>query len=235
MFQDELQKRIHDGDQDAFRELYGKYSKKVFSLVNNALDDKDTARAAVKQIFLKVYRQILRDDTDLDLPAELSALTNEEIRIRRIAKGEISEEALQVQYIVTAQDDLETNDTMVKIRSRMIQDEAVRQQEEPEKTVKEEKQEVREEKQEIREEKTPEPESKEPISLLDNTADLRPDRKKKKKSGSVIATIVLTILILAFLWLIAGILMDPKIGVLPPVDLGYSYFNKNVFEFFRLS
>ena len=233
MYQDDLQRQAHEGSQEAFRELYSMYSRKVYSLVRNALDDSNAARDAVKQIFLRLYREIVRGENDLDIPAELSALTNEEIRLRRIANGDLSENALQVQYIVSADEDLSTNDTMVKIRARILENDrrkAVPEKEEGREPDEEKPRALPEERRmrERKPERTRRPEREEEPEEID-PEDLLP---QKKRGGSVFAGILMGVLIAIFLWLLAGILMD--LGYIPFADLGYSFFNKHVFELFRL-
>ena len=98
MFQDDLQRRIHYGDKDAFRELYNRYSRDVYSLVYTALGDADASRNSIKQVFMKLYRELIQTEQDLDMAERLSALTNEEIRLARILSGDFSKDALQVLF-----------------------------------------------------------------------------------------------------------------------------------------
>ncbi|MBR5981033.1 MAG: hypothetical protein IK035_03405, partial [Firmicutes bacterium] len=57
-------------------------------------------------------------------------------------------------------------------------------------------------------------------------------KQEKKHGGSAVVLILLILFVLAFLWLLAGILMDLKI--IPFMDLGFSFFNQHVFEFFKI-
>ena len=243
MFQDELQRRIHDGDKDAFRELYNRYSRDVYSLVYTALGDADASRNSIKQVFMKLYRELIRTENDLDLAERLSALTNEEIRLARILAGDFSKDALQVLYTVSVDRDPDSGDTMMRVRSRTMEedagdrllfpepaaavtapvgytDEAPREEARaPEKRKPVPKEEPRGEQRrpDVRKEE-------QPIGL-----DLK---EEKKRGGSVAVLIVLAVFVLAFLWLLAGILMDLKI--IPFVDLGFSFFNRHVFQFFTI-
>ena len=53
-----------------------------------------------------------------------------------------------------------------------------------------------------------------------------------KRPGAIVAFVLLAVLLVVFAWLLAGILMD--LSVLPFCDLGYSWFNANIFPFFEL-
>ncbi len=244
MFQDELQRRIHYGDKDAFRELYNRYSRDVYSLVYTALGDVDASRSSIKQVFMKLYRELIQTEDDLDLAERLSALTNEEIRLARILSGDFSKDALQVLYTVSVDRDPNTGDTMMRVRSRMMAEEdggnkllfpepdgtgagdtgyrrdALSEKKDPS----ERKHAVP--KQELREKRNPSAyrEEEQHVGL-----DLK---KEKKHGGSAVVLIVLILFVLAFLWLLAGILMDLKI--IPFMDLGFSFFNQHVFDFFKI-
>jgi len=244
MFQDDLQRRIHYGDKDAFRELYNRYSRDVYSLVYTALGDADASRNSIKQVFMKLYRELIQTEQDLDMAERLSALTNEEIRLARILSGDFSKDALQVLYTVSVDRDPDTDDTMMRVRSRMMSEEdsgnkllfpepsrkeiaetgyhreaLPKENRVPEKRKSAPKKETREERRQTayREE--------EPHVGLDL-------KEEKKHGGSGIVLAVLILFVLAFLWLLAGILMDLKI--IPFVDLGFSFFNQHVFNFFKI-
>ena len=252
MFQDELQNRIHDGDQAALRELYSRYSREIYAIAHTALGNSDSARTVVKQVFYHIYREILRSETDLDLIARLSALTNEEIRILRVASGDLSPDALQAAFFITASAP-NTANTMQRIQARMQQQEAAAPVEEAapvQEAVAESPTSAaaepafdpfREVPQDPMSFVEPEdttapipPNIQEPAAAVEEESDLSPaPTKKKSRKGAVIAAIVLIVLLVIFAWLLCGILMD--LEILPYFDLGYSLFNKYVFEFFRLS
>ena len=68
MISDALQERIHCGDRDAFRALYSEYSRDVYLTACEVLKDEALARAVVKQVFLRIYRELL-EWTKSTLPA----------------------------------------------------------------------------------------------------------------------------------------------------------------------
>lgn len=58
----------------------------------------------------------------------------------------------------------------------------------------------------------------------------KPSLNKKK---FIILTVVFAIIILLILWLLCGLLINA--GYIPPIDLGYSWFNENIFRAFFLT
>lgn len=95
MISDSLQERIHLGDRDAFRALYSEYSRDVYLTAQEMLQTEAQSRAVVKQVFLRIYRELLDADGPIDTDRRIEALTNEEIRIQRIAAGNTGSEILQ--------------------------------------------------------------------------------------------------------------------------------------------
>ena len=95
MIQSELQQRAHAGDREAFREIYETYSREVYALAQRRFNDAEKSRGIVRQVFLSLYRELLHEDEDIDIPARVSAIADEEIRIRRIADGDLSEDTLK--------------------------------------------------------------------------------------------------------------------------------------------
>lgn len=95
MISDSLQERIHRGDRDAFRALYSEYSRDVYLTAQEALQSDALARAVVKQVFLRIHREILDAGGPIDTDRRIDLLTNEEIRIQRIARGDTGSEILQ--------------------------------------------------------------------------------------------------------------------------------------------
>jgi len=258
MFQDTLQSRAHNGDQAAFREIYNRYSRDVYAVSHTALGTADDARTVVKQVFLQLYRELMRSESDLDLPARLSALTNEEIRITRIAAGNLDPEALLVQYTIASQPAVDTEHTMERIRAHMQQS-AVQSKPEEQPAAKAEsaaeQQSAAEEapaQEDAFMQSFSEPQNDRTEAELFDTApdedrtaeDSAPETDaassaseelppaKKSRRGAAVAGIFLFILLVVFVWLLAGILMD--LSILPFYDLGYSLFNEYVFDFFRL-
>ena len=60
-----------------------------------------------------------------------------------------------------------------------------------------------------------------------------PEKKSSGKIGRILFIIAISILIFCIfvaLWIIVGLLMD--LGIMPEVDLGYSWFSANIFPWF---
>lgn len=55
-------------------------------------------------------------------------------------------------------------------------------------------------------------------------------RKKKKRSGGVFSIILLILVCLILLWVVGGVAMTMK--WIPEYDLGYTWFNTNIFKLF---
>lgn len=95
MISDALQERIHCGDRDAFRALYSEYSRDVYLTACEVLKDEALARAVVKQVFLRIYRELLDASGPINTDERIDELTNEEIRVQRIVAGDTGSDVLK--------------------------------------------------------------------------------------------------------------------------------------------
>ena len=77
MISPSLQERIHRGDRDAFRALYSEYSRDVYLTAQEALQSDALARAVVRQVFLRIHRELLAAAAPLDTDARIDALIAE--------------------------------------------------------------------------------------------------------------------------------------------------------------
>lgn len=206
MISPSLQERIHRGDRDAFRALYSEYSRDVYLTAQQALQSDALARAVVRQVFLRIHRELLAAAAPLDTDARIDALTNEEIRVQRIASGDTGEAILRdaptprrvTRYrecAHAAQPAQPEADALARVRARY----APMQQ-------------------------PPVPPAGEP---------LLPQARPRMGAGRVAAAVLVALFLLVFLWALAGILMS--LGVLPAADLGYGWFDRVVFRLFGLS
>lgn len=205
MISPSLQERIHRGDRDAFRALYSEYSRDVYLTAQEALQSDALARAVVRQVFLRIHRELLAAAAPLDTDARIDALTNEEIRVQRIASGDTGEAILRdaptprrvTRYRECAhavQPAQPEPDALTRVRARY----APMQQ-------------------------PPVPPAGEP---------LLPQARPRMGAGRVAAAVLVALFLLVFLWALAGILMS--LGVLPAADLGYGWFDRVVFRLFGL-
>lgn len=205
MISPSLQERIHRGDRDAFRALYSEYSRDVYLTAQQALQSDALARAVVRQVFLRIHRELLAASAPLDTDARIDALTNEEIRVQRIASGDTGEAILRdaptprrvTRYrecAHAAQPAQPEADALTRVRARY----APMQQ-------------------------PPVPPAGEP---------LLPQARPRMGAARVAAAVLVALFLLVFLWALAGILMS--LGVLPAADLGYGWFDRVVFRLFGL-
>lgn len=205
MISPSLQERIHRGDRDAFRALYSEYSRDVYLTAQQALQSDALARAVVRQVFLRIHRELLAAAAPLDTDARIDALTNEEIRVQRIASGDTGEAILRdaptprrvTRYrecAHAAQPAQPEADALARVRARY----APMQQ-------------------------PPVPPAGEP---------LLPQARPHMGAARVAAAVLVALFLLVFLWALAGILMS--LGVLPAADLGYGWFDRVVFRLFGL-
>ncbi|HIU93767.1 MAG TPA: hypothetical protein IAD24_01280 [Candidatus Aphodomorpha intestinavium] len=205
MISPSLQERIHRGDRDAFRALYSEYSRDVYLTAQEALQSDALARAVVRQVFLRIHRELLAAAAPLDTDARIDALTNEEIRVQRIASGDTGEAILRdaptprrvTRYrecAHAAQPAQPEADALARVRARY----APMQQ-------------------------PPVPPAGEP---------LLPQARPRMGAARVAAAVLVALFLLVFLWALAGILMS--LGVLPAADLGYGWFDRVVFRLFGL-
>ena len=88
MITNELQKRIHFGERDAFLAVYEEYGHGVYAAAVKALCQDAPAKSVVKQTFLTLYEEILTDTEDFDIPVRIRELTEREIMLMRVVCGE---------------------------------------------------------------------------------------------------------------------------------------------------
>ena len=55
---EELIKRVRNGDIDAFEEIIAKYEKRVFSLIYNVLKNDNEIEDVAQEVFFKFYKNI---------------------------------------------------------------------------------------------------------------------------------------------------------------------------------
>lgn len=204
MISDSLQERIHLGDRDAFRALYSEYSRDVYLTAQEALGNDASARAVVKQVFLRIHRELLDAEAPIDTGLRIDVLTNEEIRVQRIAAGDMGRDILKVH-----------TPRRLNLRPEAPASEPAAQRPEPRPAF--ERAQVRYVQQNV-------------DHAAHGAEPLPP--KAQRGAGRVIGLILLVLFFLAFLWTLVGILAS--LGVLPQIDLGYSWFDRTVFQLFNL-
>ena len=65
--EEDLIKRVREGDSEAFREIVERYHKRVYSIACGILQDREKALDAAQEVFIKVFRSIesFRSDSSL--------------------------------------------------------------------------------------------------------------------------------------------------------------------------
>lgn len=58
MSDEELVKKVKDGDIDAFEDIIKKYEKKIFSLIYNMLRNENEIEDIAQEVFIKVYKNL---------------------------------------------------------------------------------------------------------------------------------------------------------------------------------
>jgi len=217
MITNELQKRIFNGDREAFRAVYQKYGRGVYLDALKALGNETTARGVVKQTFLNLHNELMCKDEDIDLQERIRALADQETLLVQVlgspsgeeagaavaAHGSVPAEAPQEPSAVEDYaDDSETADT---------------------------------ESDEETPDDLPPLERTHAYMRADGEEDLQAMRERASKSpkqGRWLGSVLLALFLLILLWVLGGILMD--LGILPFIDLGYSWFNETIFQLFKL-
>lgn len=204
MISDSLQERIHRGDRDAFRSLYSEYSRDVYLTAQEILQDDAQARAVVKQVFLRIHRELLDAAGPIDTDQRIDLLTNEEIRIQRIAGGDTGSDILKEVHTPRRLD-------------RHVEPPHAAEPQRPQQA-----------------QQQGSPLQRAQMRYAAAAAGQPPASVEKAgmRAGHVLGLIALIVFFLVFAWALCGILMS--LGLLPTIDLGYSWFDRTVFRLFLL-
>ena len=246
MISQALQLRIHQGDKEAFKTLYEAKAKEIYMTVLKALDSEEQARAAVKSIFLQIKRELTDATGPMDVDARLVQLTENQIHsLGQAVQGEpvgYAEAAAAVTWAAIAREEGEaTAEAPLSAETHAEPAPAVS----PEQTVPPTA---------AAEEPTP---AESPAATAAPGQDLppfqrtqaymqsdpgyekngeyfpaKPGGKRKTSLGTVVLKVLILFFLVFFLWVLAGILMDLR--VLPAVDLGFAWFNRNIFALFNV-
>ena len=228
----ELQKRIQAGDREAFRELYALCGRGVFLRAQEAFSDADAVRGIVKQVFLNLHHEIFSSDKLLDIDMRLEALTDIEIRTRRILAGDFA--AAETINPPPADD-------APAVEAFHARPEATVSAAPPESAA-DSAPHAAEPIPEIFEQaapyRTPLERTQAHMAAEPPQQNRRKKRRQqpeygKKRRGGVLTTILLVLFLLLFVWLLLGILMD--FSILPRFNLGYHWFNETIFPLFTLT
>ena len=261
MISDEIQALVRRGDKDAFLGIYTQYAKQVYLRAAEDLGSDEEARDAVKQTFLLLRREMMLSDSPVDVEARIRALYGQEIAMRRLLKGDAPSptptpspmEAAPLQsaaFPPAAVQDGAADELPVTVQIPALDgapalpaDPAPAFAPQPD------------------ERPAPQP-AKKPLSpsptpdALDRVQHYMqedgvpqtpphgrrgarrghgpdgPHGRGRKRGENAVISGLIVLLSALLLWIVAGILMDFQ--VLPFVDLGYTWFNQNIFPLFHL-
>lgn len=210
MVTNDLQKRIQNGDREAFRSVYTKYGRDVYLTALHALGSEEAARGVVKQTFLVLHNELMCALDDIDLGVRIRELAENELLLLEILKtggGEQAATAVAARVKEPA-----------AARPAAVEPPAV--EEEPESAIPSD---------------LPPLERTRAYMRADNAPGTAPKREKKSGSsrfGHGLSVFFLIVFLLLLLWTLAGVLMG--LGFVPKFDLGYDWFNRSVFPLFHL-
>ena len=210
MVTNDLQKRIQNGDREAFRSVYTKYGRDVYLTALHALGSEEAARGVVKQTFLVLHNELMRALDDIDLGVRIRELAENELLLLQIIKSGGGEQAASA---VAARG-------KEPAPAEPLADAVPAAEEEEEVPIPAD---------------LPPLERTRAYMRADNAPATSPKREKKTGSfrfGQGLSVFLLVVFLLLLLWTLAGVLMG--LGFIPMFDLGYDWFNRSVFPLFHL-
>ncbi len=210
MITNELQERIRRGERAAFETLYKEHAKTVYASAWSALNDRQAALAVVKQTFLTLRDELTQSDADVDIDQRIQALSNREIDLQQAFLGVFSEgtPAAEANAAPAAQ-----APSAPQPRAPQSAPPAAVQASSPLERVQER---MAADGAPVHDKRTRRP----------RRADAPP-----RESNGVVTALIFVFLAL-FIWIAVGILMD--LGILTRIDLGFAWFNDNIFPLFQL-
>lgn len=246
----ELMQRVAQGDKEAFAEIYNAYSHQVYEQAIQVFSDQESARLVVKRTFRRVYLTLCKGPYRRNFAAWLQRLANEEIEDlldlqeqltpqmstaqpepaqtyrpeveAQPAEAEITQAPMQrkvthIQPTVPVEEEMadpapaaqvqEQKHHYSRTEARRIEQRAARMLN-------------HEEYEELEEDMEEE---------LEEEFDLEDEDEVEYRSYTV-PIIIGFVVLLVMLWVAAGLMMRNQ--MIPPVDLGYSWFNAHLFPLF---
>lgn len=188
----ELQKRIHNGERDAFAALYAQYSRGVYRAAYRALGSENDAREVVKCVFLAVYRELRSAEGPIDTDARVEALAGGILREKLAASGRGTTYAVHTPRRIDRQAPSEKPkaDALTRVQARMTR------------------------------------------SGADTGDELFDSGSRQPARGNALMSVCVGVFSVLFIWLLLGILMEQN--VLPRLNLGYEWFDRNIFNLFGI-
>lgn len=236
MITNDLQKRIHNGDREAFRTIYSEYGRGVYLNALKTLGNETDAHNVVKQTFLNLHHELLRAGEDIDIAARIQELANNELLLMEILGSKSGEQAASV--VAAKRQAAQQKEASFEARTAPVKPEE-------DASVREVVRRPRRERVSFDDDDDAQLGTEEPLPTFDRArayaqtdgeADLRIREQeratKQSRRGRGFGRFLLILFLLVLLWVAAGILMD--FGFIPQLNLGYAWFNVYVFPLFTL-
>lgn len=248
MITNDLQKRIHNGDREAFRTIYSEYGRGVYLNALKALGNEADARNVVKQTFLNLHHELLRSGEDVDIAARIRELADNELLLLEILDSDVLSQSTPVSTPRRQAAPVKESfydEVPAPQRESAFEDRSAPMQAQEDHPVRETVKRPQRERVSFDDDEETQPDEGEPLPPLDRArtymqadgeANLRIREQeratKQSRRGRGFGRILLILFLLILLWVAAGILMD--LGIIPLFDLGYGWFNVNIFPLFTL-
>lgn len=228
--------QIAAGDREAFRAVYEKYGKTVYQRALAQTGDKEQAQAVLKNVFRTLFRQLRDSDSDplLFLLEGLTDLETGASSGEAPAKTEEAAPKKEEPVSAPAPAPAEQPETDVSTEAPAAEPVAQPAQPQEDDTVSMFDRAERE----LRSEYEATPLTTDQLNHLAdapaNADEEEADEEEPRKSHrglTAFLIVLLVLLVLITLWFGAGVLM--MYSIIPKFDLGYSWFNENLFNLFR--
>ena len=230
MLSADLQRRIAAGEREAFQLLYDEYGRDIYLRAAAELDDAGQAQRVVKQSFLSLHAAIRAADGPVDAYAVLDRAAREAIAAMGCKHAPAPEppaaqpaEEQPAAPVDRAEPEADADEDDLDSYAAPAEAELPARQ--PRKRKRNAQQDETDALLERVRARTP---------VIDGGRPEEPEEPAPKRSalGNAILSVFLVLFLIVFLWILTGILMDFEL--LPRVDLGFRWFNENVFQLFSL-
>ena len=208
MITNDLQKRILNGEREAFRSVYEQYGRGVYFSALETLGSEDKARTVVKKVFLLLHSELMRACDDVDIHQRVRELADSELLLLQVLGSASGEEAAAAVSAHTRAE--EAGEPLVDPDPSGYADA----------------------------DGTPRPVELPPLERTstymraESASFGRGKERAPRGRAHGFLTFLLVLFLLVLLWVLVGVLMG--LGYLPKFDLGYGWFNTNVFPFFSI-
>jgi len=232
----ELMQRVAQGDKEAFAEIYNAYSHQVYEQAYQVFSDQESARLVVKRTFRRVYLTLSKGPYRRNFTAWLQRLADDEIDelldLQEQLNPPVEEAPAPVQQETFHAPEQEAVDVLPPEQEEEEEAEPVIAASVSEQSHHYSRQEARRIEQRAARMLSHEDYEKyedDDEDELEDEYDYEDEDEEEYRSYTVPIVIGFVVL-LVMLWAAAGLMMRNQ--MIPPVDLGYSWFNTHLFPLF---